>query len=119
MLHDHEGHPDAVTAHDRYDMLAAELAIGTTVARATLSGMPCLTYDGRPFAGFAAGAMAFRLDGAARDEALALAGAHLLDHPSLDQATEDWVAVPGAHADRWTALAHAALRSAGGPALPD
>jgi hypothetical protein len=106
-------------SRQQYDMLAAELTAGAPVVAASMFGMPSLKYEGKAFAGFTQGAMVFKLSAPAHAEALALAGAHLFDPSGRDRPMKEWVVVPGEHAERWPALARAALRYSGGPAIPD
>jgi hypothetical protein len=103
----------------QYDVLAAELTTGTAAAAGNMFGMPALKYDGKAFAGFTQDAMVFKLDGPAHREALVLPGAHLFDPSGRNRPMKEWVVVPAEHAERWRALAHAALRYAGGPDIPD
>ena len=46
-------------------------------------------------------------------EALALEGAHLFDPGGNDRPFKQWVVVPVAHAERWEALSHEAIKPAG------
>ena len=106
-------------SRQQYDLLAAELAAGAPVVAASMFGMPALKCEGKAFAGFAQGAMVFKLSTPAHAAALALAGAHLFDPSGRDRPMKEWVVVPGEHTERWPSLARAALRYAGGPAIPD
>ena len=80
--------------------------------RTKMMGLPTLKRNGKLVAGFAAAedAMVFKLaDPAAREEALALDGAHLFDPGGRGRPMKEWVVVPPAHAARWAKLATAAL----------
>jgi hypothetical protein len=102
-----------VDGEARFEELCDDLlASHGDLERTKMMGMPSLKKNGRLVAGFTAAedAMVFKLaDPAAREEALALDGAHLLDPGGRGRPMKEWVAVPPAHAARWATLAAAAL----------
>ena len=97
-------------AQERYDELAGDLAARHgEVELGKMFGMPCVKANGKAVAGLYQGEMVFKLpDPAAREEALALEGAHLFD-PMGGRPMKEWVQVPAAHAARWSDLAERAL----------
>src|SRR4051812_29203268 len=97
-------------AEERYAELADDLAArDPAIALGKMFGMPCVKRNGKAVAGFHKGEMVFKLpDEAAREEALALDGAHLFD-PMGGRPMREWVQVPAAQADAWPGLARRAL----------
>jgi hypothetical protein len=79
--------------------------------RGTMFGMPCLKHSGKAFGGVFGDSMVFKLEGAAHESALELAGAELFDPSGMGRPMKAWVVVPRAHARRWQALAEAAVLS--------
>ena len=104
-----------MTARERYDELVDDLLARNDDCEASqMKGLPCIKHGGKMVAGFSASAdeMAFKLPNeAAREEALALAGAHLFDPSGKGRPFKEWAAVPSAHAAQWPRLAEAALGS--------
>jgi hypothetical protein len=101
-------------ARGRYDEIADDLAVrNDDVELGQMMGMPAIKRSGKMIGGFSndESAMVFKLpDEAAREHALALAGAHLFDPSGGRRAPmKEWVAVPAAHADSWAGLAAKAL----------
>jgi TfoX/Sxy family transcriptional regulator of competence genes len=98
-------------AQVRFDEIADDILAGNgDVERTQMMGMPSLKRNGKLFAGLWKDAMAFKLpDEAAREQALKLDGATLFDPGGRGRPFKEWVAVPPAHADRWSELADQAL----------
>jgi hypothetical protein len=102
-----------VNARARYDELADDLAAqNDDVTLGQMMGMPAIKRAGKMVGGFSEreDAMVFKLsDEAARERALALAGAKLFDPSGGKRAPmKEWVVVPAAHANKWPDLAKAA-----------
>jgi hypothetical protein len=99
-------------AQTRYDEICDDLAArNPEVALGQMMGMPALKAGGKMIGGFSQseGAMVFKLpDEPAREQTLALEGAHLFD-PVGGRPMKEWVAVPEAHASEWPRLAERAL----------
>ena len=100
-------------AQARFDQIADDiLARHGDVERTQMMGMPSLKRNGKLFAGLWKESMAFKLpDTTQRESALALAGAALFDPGGRGRPFKEWVAVPPAHADRWSDLTDQALGS--------
>jgi hypothetical protein len=82
------------------------------VATRKMFGMDCFTANGKAAGGLFHDDMVFKLtDPAARDDALAIDGAHLFD-PMGGRPMKEWVVVPKAHADRWPELAELSVKPA-------
>ena len=96
---------------ERYDEIADDLlAQNEDVSLGQMMGMPCIKKSSKMIGGFWKGAMVFKLtDAHAREQALALAGAHLFDPSGEGKPFREWAVVPAAHADRWPVLAEQAL----------
>ena len=101
-------------ARERYEELADFLVFRHDfVQLSQMMGMPCVKARGKMVAGFARGAMVFKLTDPERHaEALALDDAHLFDPSGEGRPFKQWVVVPAAHADRWEHLADRALTPA-------
>ncbi|MEO8291141.1 MAG: hypothetical protein ABI649_09140 [Gaiellaceae bacterium] len=97
----------------RFDEIVDDiLARNGDVERTQMMGMPSLKRNGKLVVGLWKESMVFKLpDESAREQALALDGAALFDPGERGRPFKEWVAVPPAHADRWTALAGQALGS--------
>jgi hypothetical protein len=97
--------PDAL-----FDDLAADLA-PRGVSAGAMFGKRALKAHGKAFVCLKADVLAFRLgDGTDEHEAaLALPGSELFDPSGKKRPFKDWVAVPAAHATRWSEFADAAL----------
>jgi len=97
----------------RYDEIADDLAAqNAEVGLGQMMGMPALKAGGKMIGGFSRseGVMVFKLPNEEiREQALALAGAHLFD-PAGGRPMKEWVAVPAEHADEWSSLAQQALK---------
>lgn len=103
----------------RYDELADDLAARhDDVTLGQMMGMPAIKQGGKMIGGFSRdeGAIVFKLpDAGARDEALALDGAHLFDPSGGRRAPmKEWVVVPSAYAGRWAEFAAMAIRHPAG-----
>jgi hypothetical protein len=82
------------------------------VATKKMFGMDCFTANGKAAGGLSGADMVFKLtDSDAREQALAIEGAHLFE-PMAGRAMKEWVVVPKAHAARWPDLAELAVRPA-------
>jgi hypothetical protein len=98
-----------------YDAVASEMMASSTTISGKMFGMPCLkNNNGKMFAGFYEGAMAFKLGGASHAEALALSGCRLFDPSGRGRPMKEWVEVPAEHASRWLELARKAFNYVGG-----
>ena len=95
-----------------YDELADDLAARNDhVQLGQMMGMPAIKAGGKMIGGFSRdeGALVVKLpDATAREQALALDGAHLFD-PMGGRPMKEWVVVPPAHAAEWPRLAEQAL----------
>ena len=87
-----------------YDNLANDLAQNADTKRGKMFGMPCISVNGKTFAGYYKGDMTFKLSGDAHAQALALDGAHLFD-PGMGRPMKEWVVVPAAQSAQWPDLA--------------
>jgi hypothetical protein len=101
-------------AEARYGEIADDLAArNDDVTLGQMMGMPAIKRGGKMIGGFARGeaAMVFKLpEEAAREAALRLKGAHLLDPSGGKRAPmKEWVVVPATHADHWPDLARQTL----------
>jgi hypothetical protein len=96
----------------RYEEIGGDLAARNAgVSLGQMMGMPAIKAGGKLIGGFVAAedAMVFKLpDAAAREQALALGGAHLFE-PMAGRQMKEWVVVPLAQAGEWTRLAEQAL----------
>lgn len=79
------------------------------IAAGKLFGVRCIKVEGKAFAAFHREHLVCKLRGAHHAAALALPGATLWDPSGQGRPMREWVGVPGDHADRWEALAEAAL----------
>ena len=94
---------------EEYDALAAALAADGSAVPGQMMGMPALKAAGKLFAGYADGAMTFKLAEPVRTEALGIPGARLFDPSGMGRPMREWVQVPAAASARWRELAEAAL----------
>jgi hypothetical protein len=78
------------------------------VMSGAMFGMPCAKVGGKAFMGAYGGGVVFKLDPAARERALALAGSELFD-PMGGRPMREWVVVDAEHQAAWPELADAAL----------
>lgn len=99
-------------ARTRYDTIAEFMTREHDATATTQYGKPAVQINGTPFLFYMLPGMAFRLQGRARDQALALPGA--TGWAPLGQPNErsPWVLVPVASFLRWDRLAIEALRFA-------
>lgn len=97
---------------ERFDEIADDVvARNGDVELSQMMGMPALKRGGKLWVGFWKEEMVFKLtDPGQREEALALAGAHLFDPGERGRPMKEWVAVPHAHEREWPYLAERALR---------
>lgn len=101
-------------------MTAAALfytAIGQQLKNAEqgqLFGKPCFKTGGKAFICFFQDGMVFKLTGDIHAAALALEGAQLFDPSGKHRPMKEWVQVPSAHQDKWSAYARAAFDYVGG-----
>ncbi|HLZ23530.1 MAG TPA: TfoX/Sxy family protein [Ktedonobacterales bacterium] len=101
---------DSVAGQEQYADLVHELtATRVDVQAGKMFGMPCVKVEGKLFAGYIQGAMVFKLAGETHAHALALPGAWIFDPSGRNRPMREWVAVPAAHANEWSALAVSAL----------
>jgi hypothetical protein len=92
-----------------YEAVVTEMVATSPTTSGKMFGMPCLkNSNGKAFAGYADGAMVFKLGGASHAEALALSGARLFD-PAGGRPMKEWVVVPAEHNSRWPEFARDAL----------
>jgi len=75
-------------------------------------GLPALMVGKKSLSCFETktGSAVFKLPSPAREQALALAGAHLYDPAGQGRAMKEWVVVPSSHSAQWPKLAEAAYR---------
>jgi len=92
-----------------YDAVAAEITATSSATTGKMFGMPCLKNDGKAFAGFYEGTMAFKLRAPTHTEALTFSGARLFDPSGRGRPMKEWVEVPAEHTSRWLELAQEAL----------
>jgi hypothetical protein len=97
---------------ERFDEIADDaVARNGDVELSQMMGMPALKRGGKLWVGFWKGEMVFKLvDQAEREQALALAGAHLFDPGERGRPMKEWVSVPRTHEREWPKLAERALR---------
>jgi hypothetical protein len=98
------------SAHGGYDAVASALINGAPAVSGTIFANPCLMIHGKVFAGRFGEGMVFKLGGRVHARVLSLAGARPFDPLKKGQPMKAWVEVPRRHANRWPALARAALR---------
>lgn len=96
-------------ARAAYESIALDLSGESQAVAAKMFGMPCLKIRGKAFAGFHQEAMAFKLEGEAHAQALALPGAHLFDPSGMGRPMKQWVQVPAEHSSQWGPLGRQAL----------
>src|SRR5690242_1703202 len=100
----------SLDAQAEYDAVVSEMMATSPTNSGKMFGMPCLkNRNGKAFAGFFAGEMVFKLGGANRAEALALAGARLFDPSERGRPMKEWVVVPIEHVSRWLEFARDAF----------
>ena len=97
-----------------YDAVVSEMIASSATTSGKMFGMPCLkNNNGKMFAGFYEGAMAFKLGGASHAEALALSGCRLFDPSGRGRPMKEWVEVPAEHVSRWLEFAREAFNYVG------
>lgn len=99
-------------ARTRYDTIAEFMTRQHDATAATLYGKPAVQVGGTPFLFYMLPGMAFRLQGRAREQALALPGATAWAPLGQPNDRSPWVLVPVASFLRWDRLAIEALRYA-------
>jgi hypothetical protein len=87
-----------------FDNIANDLLSKGDTKRGKMFGMPCISVNGKMFAGLHKGSMTFKLGESAREQALQIDGAVLFD-PGMGRPMKEWVAVPAAQSDHWRELA--------------
>jgi hypothetical protein len=93
-----------------YEAVVSEMIATSPTTSGKMFGMPCLkNSNGKAFAGYAEGAMVFKLGGASHTEALALSGARLFDPSERGRPMKEWVVVPLEHGSRWLEFARDAF----------
>ncbi len=88
------------------------LSIGQNIKGAEQSqlfGKPCFKIGGKAFVCFFQNEMVFKLRGEVHRAALDLEGAKLFDPSRKKRAMKEWVQVPAAYLDDWTAYATSAM----------
>ena len=95
-------------AKTEFEHLSSLLALRPGVSKSKMFGMPSVMVNGKAFAGLDGERMTFKLNTAARQQALAVAGSKLFE-PMAGRPMKEWVAVPVAQCGRWQELAEAAL----------
>jgi hypothetical protein len=100
----------SLDAQAEYDAVVSEMMATSPTSSGKMFGMPCLkNSNGKAFAGFFEGEMAFKLGGASHAEALALSGARLFDPSERGRPMKEWVVVPTEHVSRWLEFARDAF----------
>jgi hypothetical protein len=92
------------SAEELFDSIANELARNADTKRGKMFGMPCISVNGKTFAGFHKGDMTFKLTGDAHAQAHSIEGAHLFD-PGMGRPMKEWVVVPSSQSSHWPDLA--------------
>lgn len=94
-----------------WEELVAEVTARHPLRESKMFGMPCLKReDGKVLAGsWKDGGLTVKLtDEAARERALAIAGAELFD-PGMGRVMREWVLVPESRSDEWLRLVEQAV----------
>lgn len=99
-------------ARTRYDTIAEFMVRQHDATSTTLYGKPAVQVNGTPFLFYMLPGMAFRLQGRAREQALALPGASAWAPLGQPNERSPWVLVPVASFLRWDRLAIEAMRHA-------
>lgn len=99
-------------ARTRYDTIAEFMTRQHDATATSLYGKPAVQVNGTPFLFYMLPGMAFRLQGRAREQALALPGATAWAPLGVPGDRSPWVLVPIASFLRWDRLAIDALRYA-------
>jgi hypothetical protein len=110
---DHLGKGSAMTTPEVgqqpwQELLEEVREVHPEVVGGSMFGMPCAKVAGKAFMGAYGGGVVFKLDPAARERALALAGSEPFD-PMGGRPMREWVVVPDAHRQDWPELAEAAF----------
>jgi hypothetical protein len=95
------------TPEELFDDIANNLTRHGDTKRGKMFGMPCISVNGKTFAGLHKGDMTFKLGGEDRALALTIEGAALFD-PGMGRPMKEWVQVPAAQSSHWPALAEEA-----------
>ena len=92
------------------DEVAAQFDAEQGVVQGNWFGKPCLKAGGKVFVTQWKGDLAFKLEGKAHAEALAVAGARLFDPQGKGHPMKAWVQVPAAQLARWPRFAEMAYK---------
>lgn len=95
---------------DALDGLVAQFKPESGVARAKWFGKPCIKVGDRVFVVLWGHDLAFKLEGAAHAEGLAVPGAHLFDPRGRGNAMKEWVQIPAGEQAVWPRFAELAYR---------
>jgi hypothetical protein len=90
-----------------FDNIANDLLAKGDTKRGKMFGMPCVTVNGKTFAGLHKGDMTFKLAADTRARALEIEGATLFD-PGMGRPMKEWVLVPAGQSTHWPELAEQA-----------
>ena len=98
-----------------YEAVVSEMIATSPTSGGKMFGMPCLkNNNGKAFAGYFEGSMAFKLGGTSHTKALALSGARLFDPSGRGRPMKEWVEVPVEHSSRWLEFARDAFNYVAG-----
>ena len=98
------GVQEVVTFDELYDSVEA---LDPSISRTSMFGMKVLKIQGKVFAGEAAGGVAFKLDAADLEQALALPGAKRFA-PMAGREMKQWIELPEGQDGEWLRLAELA-----------
>jgi hypothetical protein len=96
--------------------IAAEFTSEQNVTIGKWFGKSCLKVEGKVFAAFWRGDMAFRITGKARHEALQVEGSRLFDPRGEGHPMKEWVQIPAAQSSEWNHFAKLACKYVAGAA---
>jgi hypothetical protein len=94
-------------SEELFDKIANDLLAKGDTKRGKMFGMPCVTVNGKTFAGLHKGDMTFKLSPEPRARALEIEGATLFD-PGMGRPMKEWVSVPASQSGHWRELAEEA-----------
>ena len=97
------------TPEELFDDIANNLTRHADTKRGKMFGMPCISVNGKTFAGLHKGDMTFKLGGEDRALALTIEGAALFD-PGMGRPMKEWVQVPVANSKQWKGYAEEAMQ---------
>jgi hypothetical protein len=98
------------------DEIAAEFTSEQNVTIGKWFGKSCLKVEGKVFAAFWRGDMAFKLIGKAHREALRVEGSRLFDPRGKGHPMKEWVQIPAAQSSKWKHFAKLACKYVAGAA---